>query len=260
MSRRILVTRPDVVGKTVAELDVRNRYGVTLSRVIRGEVDFVATADVKFKFADALVAVGEEDSIKKFASDMGDSLKRLNYPDLVPIFVGIALGVITGNWPVRFPGVVTPIKLGLAGGPLIVSILLSGLGRIGPLVWYFPPNANFTLREIGISLFLGCVGLRSGDKFIQTLTSQHGIYWIAGAVLVTLAPLILVSFLARAKFKMIFFTLCGLMSGSMTDPPALAFAGQMADTNAAARSYAHVYPLVMILRIISVQILVAFFY
>ncbi len=259
-SRRVLITRPEVVGKTIADLDVRNRYGVTVSRIIRGEVDFVASADIKLHFGDALIAVGEEDSIKKLASDLGDSLKRLNYPDLVPIFVGIVLGVMLGSWSFHLPGMAAPVKLGLAGGPLIVSIILSRLGRIGPLVWHFPPNANFTLREIGISLFLACVGLRAGDEFLAVLTDRQGLYWMGGAMLITFLPLVMVAFIARLKYKMNFFTLAGLLSGSMTDPPALAFATRMADINASAVSYAHVYPLVMILRVISVQVLVSFFY
>lgn len=259
-SRRMWVTRPEVVGKTIAELDVRNRYGVTVSRIIRGEVDFVASGDIKLHFGDALIAVGEEDSIKKLASDLGDSLKRLNYPDLIPIFVGIILGVMLGSWSFHLPGMAAPVKLGLAGGPLIVSIILSRLGRIGPLVWHFPPNANFTLREIGISLFLACVGLRSGGEFLRVLTDRQGLYWMGGAMLITFIPLLIVSLIARLKYKMNFFTLAGLLSGSMTDPPALAFATRMADINAPAVSYAHVYPLVMILRVISVQILVSFFY
>lgn len=258
-ARRVIVTKHEVVGKSIAELDVTNRYGVAITRVSRAEIEFPVTAALEFNFADTLVVVGEENAIKKFASDMGDSPRQLDHPQLIPIFVGIVLGVILGSWPIHLPGIPVTLKLGLAGGPLIVAIVLSRIGRIGNLIWYMPMSANFMLREFGIALFLACVGLRSGDQIVRILWQGNGLYWMAMAALITFVPIFIIAIFARLKYKMNYMSLCGLLAGSMTDPPALAFANNLTTTSAPAIAYSSVYPLVMLLRVISAQVLVVFF-
>lgn len=258
VTQRVLVTRREAVGKVLGDLDPF-LYGVTVTRIRRGEVEFPAAPDIEVKIADTLMVVGEAHGIKKFAAIVGNSVKHLDHPELIPIFVGIALGVILGSLPFHVPGMPAAVKLGLAGGPLLVAIVLSSVGRIGKLIWYMPVSANFMLREIGISLFLACVGLRSGDKFAETLIAGEGIRWMLGGALITFVPLALTGFFLRLKYKMNYLSICGLLAGSMTDPPALAFANQIYPSNAQVISYAAVYPLVMILRVLAAQALVIFF-
>ncbi len=259
MAKRVVITKSDVVGASIGELEILNRYGVTVTRVSRSEIEFAASADIRLQYADTLLVVGEENDIRKFATDVGNAPKQLDHPFIIPVFVGIALGVILGNIPFHLPGIPAPVKLGLAGGPLIVAIILSRVNRIGNLIWYMPMSANFMLRELGITLFLACVGLKSGDQFVKTLVEGSGFYWMVCATLITFIPLMAVAFYARIKYKLNYMTLCGLLAGSMTDPPALAFANSIAASNAPSVAYATVYPLVMILRIISAQVLVLFF-
>jgi putative transport protein len=194
------------------------------------------------------------------AAELGDSVKRLNHPQLIPVFVGIALGVIVGSWPIMMPGMPAPVRLGLAGGPLLVAIILSRLGNVGPLVWYMPISANFMLREVGIVLFLACVGLRSGDRFVETLVSGNGVRWMIFGGLITLVPLVVVGIFARVAMRLNFLPLSGLLAGSMTDPPALAFAGAMTGSDAPSVAYATVYPLVMLLRVLCAQGMVLLFF
>ncbi|MEJ5299101.1 MAG: putative transporter, partial [Armatimonadota bacterium] len=254
--RRLVVTRRAVLGKTLEELDLVGRFGVTVTRVSRAEIEFTPTRDYRLQFGDTLLAVGEEEGINRAAAEVGNSVRRLNHPEIVPIFVGIVLGVIVGSWPVEIPGMPAPVKLGLAGGPLVVAILLSRLGRVGPLVWYMPISANFILREVGIVLFLACVGLRAGDQFVATLVNGDGLQWMAWATIITLAPLLVVALVARAIYRVNYLSLCGLLAGSMTDPPALAFATNITGSDAPNVSYATVYPLVMLLRVLSAQAIV----
>ncbi len=258
-SQRLIITKPEIVGKTVADLDVWERYGITLTRVSRAEIEFPVSPELELHFADTLLAVGEEDDIKKFAAEIGNFPKQLDHPFVIPLFVGIALGVFVGSIPIFLPGVAAPVKLGLAGGPMIVAILLSRIGRIGKLIWYMPISANFMLRELGIVLFLSCVGLEAGDQFIHTLLAGQGFYWMACASLITLIPILIVAIFARAKLKINYLTLCGVLSGSMTNPPALAYANSFTTSNAASVSFATVYPLVMLMRVIFAQLLVIYF-
>ncbi len=254
--RRLVVTRKSVLGKTLEELDLVGRFGVTVTRVSRAEIEFTPTRDYRLQFGDTLLAIGEEEGIARAAAEVGNSARRLNHPEIVPIFVGIVLGVIVGSWPVEIAGMPAPVKLGLAGGPLVVAILLSRLGRVGPLVWYMPISANFILREVGIVLFLACVGLRAGDQFLATLVNGDGLRWMAWATLITLVPLLVVALVARAVYRVNYLSLCGLLAGSMTDPPALAFATNITGSDAPNVSYATVYPLVMLLRVLSAQAIV----
>jgi len=252
---RVMVTRHSVAGKKIEDLDPF-LYGVAVTRIIRQELEITALPGMEIELADTLVVVGDEQGIARFSAVVGNSLRHLDHPHLIPVFVGIALGVIAGSWPIHLPGMPYPLRLGLAGGPLLVSILLSRIGRIGKLFWYMPPSANYMLREVGIAMFLACVGLRSGGQFVQTLLTGQGILWLAGGALITLIPLLTAALWMRLRNQSNYLTICGLLAGSMTDPPALAFANQQVQSSAQVVAYAAVYPLVMILRVIAAQVLI----
>lgn len=258
-SQTLIVTKKGVLGKSAPELGLRSKYDVQITRVRRSGVELPVSPSLRFQYGDRLVAVGEQQRIDQVAALFGNSEKALQYPEVIPVFVGIMLGVIVGSWPFEIPGVPAPVKLGLAGGPLLVAIVLSRIGRIGPLVWYLPSSANLVLREVGIVLFLACVGLQSGDRFVETLVQGDGLKWIAFASLITLVPLVVVGFVARVFQKTNFLTLCGLLAGSMTDPPALAFAGSVTNSDEPTVSYAAVYPLTMLLRVLLAQLIVLLF-
>lgn len=258
VTRNVIVTKSAMVGRTIQEVCLSTFKNITVTRVNRAGVELVANPDLTLELADSLLVVGEEVTLKKLAVALGDSSKDLDIPFLAPVFVGIALGVILGKLPIQLPGMPAAIKLGLAGGPLLVAICLSRIGHFGPLIWYMPRSANFMLRELGIALFLACVGLRSGDEFIQTLTAGPGLAWMGWAALITLVPLLAVAVIARLWLKINYLSICGLLAGSMTDPPALAFANAQSKSNATSLAYATVYPLVMILRVVAAQLLVIF--
>jgi putative transport protein len=255
-TKRMIVTRTEAAGRTLNELDFAGRFGVQITRVGRAEIELGAAPGLELQYGDTVLAVGEAEDIKKVASEIGDSPRDLNYPHLVPMFLGVALGVLVGSWPFTLPGAPGPLKLGLAGGPLLVAMALSRLGKLGPLVWYMPISANFMLREVGIVLFLAAVGLRAGDRFVETIVSGPGLEWMAAGALVTLAPLLIVAAAARLLLRTNYLTLCGVLAGSMTDPPALSFANAAARSDAPALAYVTVYPLTMLLRVLAAQILV----
>jgi len=257
--RRVIVTKKAVLGKKLEELNFLESYGVTVTRVTRAEVELSATPERRVQFGDMVVIVGREEDITKVSGLLGNSIKQLNHTELIPIFVGIGLGVLFGSIPIAFPGIPAPVKLGLAGGPLLVAIILSRIGRIGPLLWYMPNNANFAIREIGIVLFLSCVGLHAGEKFVDTLVHGAGLQWMGLAMLITLAPLLIVGLFARIVLKTNYVSICGLLAGSMTDPPALAFANNVSGSDAPSISYATVYPLTMLLRVVCAQLLILIF-
>ena len=257
-TRRVVVTRESMLGKTIEALDLE-AYGLAVTRVSRAEIEFTPKANLRLQFADTLMLVGEADAIAKAAMDLGDSPRQLTHPQIAPIFVGIALGVLVGSIPFSFPHMPATVKLGLAGGPLIVAILLSRLNHIGPLIYYMPISAKLMLRELGITLFLACVGLKAGDQFIKTLTQGDGLYWMGLAALITLLPILIVGLAARVIYKLNYTSICGVLAGSMTDPPALAFANAMTGSDAPSISYATVYPLTMLLRVLSAQMLVLLF-
>ncbi len=257
-AKRLIVTRAAATGKALADLDFPRRFGVQITRVSRAELEMSATPGFELQYGDTVLAVGEPGEIQKVAAELGDSPKTLNYPHLVPIFAGLALGIVVGSWPFSLPGVPAPVRLGLAGGPLVVAILLARLGKLGPLVWYLPISANYALRETGIVLFLGAVGLGAGDVFVDTLVHGDGLYWMACGAALTLVPILIVALVARALLKLNYLTLCGLLAGSMTDPPALAFATGVSGSEAPSVAYATVYPLTMILRVLSAQLLVLY--
>jgi putative transport protein len=256
ITRRVMVTNKEVFGKDLGSLKLRTKYNINITRVYRSGIELVATPHLRLQMGDRLTVVGDEKSMEKVIEQLGNSIKRLNEPNIVPIFIGILLGVILGSIPIHIPGIVNPIKLGLAGGPLIVAILLSKYGYKFSLVSYTTPSANLMLREIGIVLFLASVGLVAGQKFIHTLLSGDGFIWMGYGAIITLIPLLLVGFYARYILKRNYLEICGLLSGSMTDPPALAYANSIAQSEAPAVAYATVYPLVMFLRIFIAQLLI----
>lgn len=255
-TQRIVVTKPEVVGRSPRELDFYHKYGVTLTRVSRAEIELIPTGNFKLNFGDRVTAVGEESALLKVADKLGNSIKQLDHTEIVPFFLGIVLGLLLGSVPFYIPGIAFPIKLGLAGGPLVVAIILSRMGHLGKMIWYMPNSANLTLREFGIMMFLSCVGLKSGHNFISTLISSDGVTWILSGALITIIPILIVGFFAAKFSKMNFLTICGLLAGSMTDPPALAYATEMTESDAPAITYASVYPLTMLLRVTTAQILV----
>jgi putative transport protein len=255
-TRKIVVTHNSVIGRTVEDLAFDERFGVTVTRIARADIEMTALPGLKFQFGDVVQVVGEEESINNVARELGNSVRALNQTNFVPIFVGIALGIVFGMLPIYVPGMPVPVRLGIAGGPLLLAIILSRIGRIGPLVWYMPANANTAFRELGIVLFLACVGLKAGQKFFSTVFTNEGLMWLIGGFAITVLPLIIVGIIARAVMKLNYTTLSGLLAGSMTDPPALAFANAICKSDAPSVSYAAVYPLTMLLRIVTLQILV----
>lgn len=253
--RRVVLTSKHMLGKTVRELGLEHLHNVTVTRVSRGDLIFTALPDLRLQFGDMLQLVGDEESLNAATKAVGNAVQMLQETKFAAIFAGILLGVLLGLYPFRIEGLPAPVRLGLAGGPLVVAILLSHLGRLGPLVMHMPINANRALRELGIILFLANVGLLSGEKFVSTVFSTQGLQWVALGILVTMLPLLIVGFVARKFHRVNFMTLCGLLSGGMTDPPALAFATTMARCDSPAVAYAAVYPLTMLLRIVAAQII-----
>lgn len=253
--RAVIVTRKEVVGREIEGLDLDD-YGVIATRVIRSGVEFTPQPGLRLQFGDRLMLVGEDPAIARAAQELGDSAEDLEKPQIVPVFVGIALGVLVGSWPVSLFDMPAPVKLGLAGGPLLVAILLSHIGKVGPLLVYMPNAGKTLLREFGISLFLACVGLKAGEKLFPVLFSDRGLRWVALAALITVVPLLVVGIAARALRKVNYVSLCGLLSGSMTDPPALAYATQVFKSDAPSAAYATVYPLTMLLRVVIAQVFV----
>lgn len=255
-SERIVVTNEKILGKNLRELNLKHQYNVVISRINRAGVELIANRDTSLQFGDIVNVVGSGGDIDRVAKALGNISSKLQHVQMLPIFIGVGLGVLLGSIPLQIPGLPAAIKLGLAGGPLLVAIALSRIGSIGRLYWFMPPSANLALREIGIVLFLAVVGLNSGAGFFNALVQGDGFRWMAFGVFITLLPLLLVGFFARAVFKLNYLSLCGLLAGSMTDPPALAFANALLPGNGSpALAYATVYPLVMCLRILSPQII-----
>lgn len=253
--KTVLVTNKKVLGKTIAALALAERYNVNVSRVVRSGFKFTGRLDLRIKFADKLRLVGTAEGIEAAAKELGNSLTALDHPEILPAFLGIFLGVIAGSIPIAIPGMPTPLKLGLAGGPLIIAILLSRKRKIGPLNFFMSNSANLMLREFGLTLFLSCVGLNAGIKFFDVLLNGDGLYYMGLAAFITFIPLAIVATIGHLIFKVNFLSLCGVLAGATTDPPALAFANSQADSEAVNIGYVSVYPLTMLLRILSAQIL-----
>ena len=253
---RLVVTNEIVLGKKIRELELKEKYDVVISRLNRAGVELVPNSQTSLQFGDILNLVGSKDAIAAVSGMVGNAEQKLQHVQMLPIFIGIGLGILLGSIPLYLPGFPAALKLGLAGGPLIVALILARIGSIGKLYWFMPPSANLALREIGIVLFLAVVGLKSGSGFIDTLVNGDGFSWMAYGALITFIPLVITGCIARMFGELNYLSMCGMLAGSMTDPPALAFANGLHPSNgAAALSYATVYPLVMCLRILSPQIL-----
>ena len=252
VSRRILITREEINGKKFSDLRLRTRYGINITRVHRAGVDIIPYQGMELQVGDKVMVVGPEAAVAQAEKVLGNSLKKLDHPNLLPVFIGIALGILLGSMPLM--NIPQPVKLGLAGGPLIIAILL---GRFGPhfkMVTYTTMSANLMLREIGLAMFLAAVGIGAGDGFVDAVVGG-GYKWIGYGVIITMLPLLIVGLIARLKGKVNYYTMMGLMAGSMTDPPALGFANASSGNDMPALGYATVYPVVMFLRVLSAQLL-----
>lgn len=254
--RRIVVTNPAVLNKSLRTLSLDQIYNATVTRIRRSGVEMTANGTSRFHFGDIAHVVGDKQALDRVAKLLGNSVKALDVTHFAPVFLGIALGVLLGMVPIQIPGVPFQFKLGLAGGPLIAAILFSLIGRVGKFVWYIPHSANLALREMGIILFLACAGLAAGETFFELAISARGALWMLSGLIVTTVPLLTVGFLSRVAAKTNYLTICGVVAGSMTDPPALAFANSLSDSPASTTAYAAVYPLAMMLRIIGAQLIV----
>ena len=258
VSRRIVVTQSNINGKTIGSLALRSVYGVNITRVHRSGIDLLARPELYLQVGDRVTVVGSVDAIKKVEQILGNTLKRLNEPHLITIFLGIFVGILVGSIPIHFPNMPMPAKLGLAGGPLIVAILLGRFGYRLKLITYTTQSANLMLREMGISLFLASVGISAGAEFVDTVVSPDGLRWILSGVLITMIPALTVGIIGRL-LKINYFTLIGMISGSCTNPPALAYSSSIANNDAPAVAYSTVYPLTMFLRIICAQFIILLF-
>lgn len=256
VSRRILVAQPNINGKTLGELHFSSMYGVNVTRVNRSGMDLFAARQLRLQVGDRVMVVGPQDAIERVANLLGNQLRRLDHPNIVTIFVGILCGILFGSLPIAIPGMPTPVKLGLAGGPLIISILIGRFGHKVKLVTYTTMSANLMLREVGLVLFLASVGIKAGENFVQMVVEGDGVLYVGLGFLITFIPLLITGIIARWHHRVNYFTLMGLIAGSNTDPPALAYANQIAGNDAPAVGYSTVYPLTMFLRILTAQLLI----
>lgn len=255
VSRRILITKSDINGKKLGDMHFRSMYGVNITRVNRSGMDLFADPNLTLQVGDRVMVVGQQDAVDRVSNVLGNQLKRLDTPNIVTIFVGIFLGILFGSLPIAIPGMPTPVKLGLAGGPLVVAILIGRFGYKMHLVTYTTMSANLMLREIGIVLFLASVGIEAGEHFVQTVVEGSGLHYVGYGFLITVIPLLIIGMIARWYCKINYFTLMGLIAGSNTDPPALAYSNQTAGNDAPAVGYSTVYPLTMFLRILAGQMI-----
>ena len=256
VSKRILVTEEDVNGKTLSQLSLSGKFGVNATRIYRAGVELLARPDQRLQVGDRIRVVGPSDAVDRLAARLGNSHNQLDHPNILTIFVGIFIGILFGSLPIAIPGMPTPVKLGLAGGPLIISILISRFGYRMRLVTYTTVSANLMLREIGLALFLASVGIKAGGNFISTVVEGDGLLYVLCGFLITVIPILCIGPVARYRYKMNYFTLMGMIAGTYTDPPALAYANQTAGNDAPALGYTTVYPLAMFLRIITAQVLI----
>lgn len=256
VSKRILVTRPSMNGKTFGQLHFSSVYGVNVTRITRQGMDLFANRNLSMQVGDRIMVVGPEDAVDRVANMMGNSIKRLNAPNIGTIFIGIVLGIIFGSIPVAVPGIPMPLKLGIAGGPLIIAILIGRYGYKIRLVTYTTTSANMMLREIGLVLFLASVGIKAGAGFVQTVVAGDGLKYVWTGFLITVIPILIIGTIARLKYKLNYFTLIGMIAGTYTDPPALAYANSTCSKDAPAVGYSTVYPLAMFLRILVAQVII----
>lgn len=259
VSRRIVVTKPEYNGHTVGSLRLRMGYRLNATRLNRAGVDLARYPQPRTANGDRLTVVGRQEDIARLASRLGNSMKRLNEPNMITIFIGIFLGILLGSIPLSIPGMSSSMKLGLAGGPLVVAILIGRFGHKMKLVTYTSTSASLMLREIGICLFLASVGIEAGGNFVDTVFSDDGLLWVLWGFLITIIPMLVIGIISRWYYKLNYFTIMGLLSGSMTDPPALAYANKVSGNDAPAVAYSTVYPLTMFLRVLTAQLLILIF-
>ena len=259
VSKRIVVTRPSINGKTLGQMHFSRGFGVNVTRVTRHGMDLFAHSSLSLQVGDRVMVVGPEGAVNRMANVLGNSVKRLNAPNIATIFVGIFVGIIFGSIPIACPGIPVPIKLGIAGGPLIIAILIGRFGYKVHLVTYTTTSANMMLRDIGLVLFLASVGIKAGDGFLETIVQGDGLKYVYTGFLITVIPIIIIGLIARLKYKFNYFTIMGMIAGTYTDPPALAYANSACSKDAPAVGYSTVYPLSMFLRIFTAQIIVLFF-
>ena len=259
ITRRILVTKPGINGKTISQMQIRSNLGTNITRVNRAGVDLIATPDLKLQMGDRVTVVGTELAISHTEKVLGNQMKRLNYPNLIPIFLGIVLGCIVANIPFFIPGISESLRLGLTGGPLIVAILIGYFGPKHNLVTYNTISANLMIREIGICMFLACVGLGTGEQFIETVATESGLIWIIYGIVITMLPIILGGIIGRFVFHINYYTLLGVLAGANTNPSALAYVREQTSADAPTVGYANVYPFAMFLRIVTIQIIIFVF-
>lgn len=259
VSKRILVTRSSINGKTLGQMHFSSAYGVNVTRVTRQGMDLFAIPSLSLQVGDRIMVVGPEDAVNRVAAVMGNSIKRLDAPNIATIFVGVFIGILFGSIPVAIPGIPVPIKLGIAGGPLIIAILIGRYGYKVHLVTYTTTSANMMLREIGLMLFLASVGIKAGDGFLETVIQGDGVKYVYTGFLITIIPILIIGIIARKKYKFNYFTIMGIIAGTYTDPPALAYANSICSKEAPSIGYSTVYPLSMFLRIFTAQIIVLFF-
>lgn len=259
VSKRILVTRSSINGKTLGQMHFSSAYGVNVTRVTRQGMDLFAIPSLSLQVGDRIMVVGPEDAVNRVAAVMGNSIKRLDAPNIATIFVGVFIGILFGSIPVAIPGIPVPIKLGIAGGPLIIAILIGRYGYKVHLVTYTTTSANMMLREIGLMLFLASVGIKAGDGFLETVIQGDGVKYVYTGFLITIIPILIIGIIARKKYKFNYFTIMGMIAGTYTDPPALAYANSICSKEEPSIGYSTVYPLSMFLRIFTAQIIVLFF-
>lgn len=259
VSKRILVTRSSINGKTLGQMHFSSAYGVNVTRVTRQGMDLFAIPSLSLQVGDRIMVVAPEDAVNRVAAVMGNSIKRLDAPNIATIFVGVFIGILFGSIPVAIPGIPVPIKLGIAGGPLIIAILIGRYGYKVHLVTYTTTSANMMLREIGLMLFLASVGIKAGDGFLETVIQGDGVKYVYTGFLITIIPILIIGIIARKKYKFNYFTIMGMIAGTYTDPPALAYANSICSKEAPSIGYSTVYPLSMFLRIFTAQIIVLFF-
>lgn len=259
VSKRILVTRSSINGKTLGQMHFSSAYGVNVTRVTRQGMDLFAIPSLSLQVGDRIMVVGPEDAVNRVAAVMGNSIKRLDAPNIATIFVGVFIGILFGSIPVAIPGIPVPIKLGIAGGPLIIAILIGRYGYKVHLVTYTTTSANMMLREIGLMLFLASVGIKAGDGFLETVIQGDGVKYVYTGFLITIIPILIIGIIAKKKYKFNYFTIMGMIAGTYTDPPALAYANSICSKEAPSIGYSTVYPLSMFLRIFTAQIIVLFF-
>jgi putative transport protein len=259
VAKKIRITKPEAYSHSIAYLNPAKNYGVTITRVARAGIEFIPSGSSRLQFGDIITVIGEEKQVEELIKDFGNSEKKLMEPHVAGLFFGITIGVIFGSIPFAIPGLSVPVKLGLAGGPLIIAILISRFAGFIPLTSYVTQSANYMVREIGIVLFLASVGLKAGPDFVQTLISAKGPLYLLLGISITLIPLVITALVSRLVYKFNYLEICGLMAGASTDPPALSFSTQMTGSDAPAIAYAGVYPLTMFLRILLPQLLLLLF-